>query len=271
MASSGKKFLTLGILNLTPDSFSDGGIYTTPEDALRRAGQLLEDGADYVDIGAESTRPGATLVPFEEEWLRLKDFLHLAQKKGILDRISIDTRKYPIMERATKMGVSFVNCVGPLPCESELSELAKINPDMRFIATHMHGTPENMQLSPLGAKSAIKRTASYFENTIDELTSAGFSTDNLYCDPGIGFGKSDEANLAILGNISAWASVYNIAIGVSRKGFLTRLFGAESLRERDQVSKTVELSSLLSGAKLVRTHDVKGISRLSPVILGALS
>ncbi len=262
MVSSEKKFLTLGILNVTPDSFSDGGCFTSPDEALERAVKLLEDGADFVDVGAESTRPGALEVSLDEEWSRLDPILKLAKSRNILDRMSVDTRKFPIMERVAKVGVSFINCVGPLPTEVELSVLNKINSHLGFIVTHMHGTPENMQLAPLSPSAAKKRVLSFFENSLDELVSSGFSKKSLFLDPGIGFGKSDAANLALLASVGDWAKNFNIAIGISRKGFISRLFGSENLSQRDSLSKALESSAILQGAHLIRTHDVSALVRL---------
>lgn len=270
MKTSEKKFLTFGVVNLTPDSFSDGGVYAKPDQALVRARKLLDDGADYIDVGAESTRPGAAAIGLEEEWRRLSPFLNLAKVEGILPLISIDTRNFETMARAVEIGVSFINCVGAIPTEQELGGLIAINPELGFIATHMHGTPATMQASPLGALAAKKRVTSYFENSFEELTVAGFLRDRVFLDPGIGFGKSDEANLNLLAEIPFWRTAYNVAVGVSRKGFLGRLFGAESQRERDQLSKSVETFAVLGGAKLVRTHDVHGLRRISSTIEGAI-
>jgi putative intracellular protease/amidase len=161
--------------------------------------------------------------------------------------------------------------LGPTPEAHELSELVAINPNLGFIATHMHGTPEDMQLSPLGPKSAQKRVKSFFENCHQELTAAGFSSNKIFLDPGIGFGKTDSANLSLLAETSSFAKEFNVAIGVSRKGFIGRLFGGNSPQERDPLSKSVELSAILSGAKLIRTHDVRGLKRISSVIEEALS
>jgi dihydropteroate synthase len=266
MTASGKNFLTFGILNVTPDSFSDGGLYTKPEDALEKALQLFEDGADFVDAGAESTKPGAQMTPELEEWRRLEPFLQLANERGLLPRLSIDTMKFTIMKRAAKMGAAFINCVGPIPEEHELKELIGIKPDLGFVATHMHGVPETMQLTPLGPRSAKNRVSSYFENCLEELLKSGFRPEKIFLDPGIGFGKSDAANLTLLANTHHWAKTFNLAIGVSRKGFIGRLFGGESKKDRDALSKAIETSAVFSGAKMIRTHDVRGLAKISSVI-----
>ena len=266
MTSGIRAFKVLGILNLTPDSFSDGGKFLDHGDALRRFEALLQDGADYVDIGAESTRPGATAVSLSEELSRLEPFLSLLDRKGMLGKVSVDTRKFSVMKQVASMKVSFINNVGPLPSEEELSVLFKTNPGLSFIACHMHGTPEMMQANPLTAKSAIKRVSSYFESAHEELLSAGCGAENLFMDPGIGFGKTDAANWKLLLNTTNFARTRKIAIGISRKGFIGRALGGDTPIERDSSSKILEAAAILSGASLIRTHDVGRLIKFSSIL-----
>lgn len=270
MIRSGRNFLTLGILNITPDSFSDGGLFLSPSSAFDRAIKILDDGADFIDVGAESTRPGAESVSEVEEWQRLEPFLEIAIRKNLASRLSIDTRKISTMRRVAEMKVAFINCVGPIPEIEELAELITVNRDLRFIASHIHGTPKDMQLSPLSAGSAIKRVNAYFESAEEDLLAAGFEKNQIYLDPGIGFGKTDAANLALLLKTTEWSQRYNIALGVSRKGFLGRVFGGDQPRDRDPISKLTECGCILAGASVVRTHDVSGLMRAFSVFREAL-
>lgn len=271
MTTSGRSFLTLGILNLTPDSFSDGGQFTDPSSALKRAIALISDGADYIDVGAESTRPGATDVSENEEWARLEPFLNLAHREGLIGKISVDTRKFPLMKRVAEMKIAFINCVGPIPEPEELAELTRLHRELSFIATHMHGTPADMQRSPLGPTSAKKRASYFFESATADLIHAGFDPSALYMDPGIGFGKTDAANLALLMETPKWSALHKIAIGVSRKGFIGRSFGGDSPAERDAASKVIEAACIGAGAALIRTHDVRALSRAAALLREAVA
>jgi len=247
----------LGILNVTPDSFSDGGQFAEAKRAIEHFDILLKDGADFVDVGAESTRPGASDVDEREEWHRLAPVLEHAKATGKIDRVSVDTRKFGIMKNAVRMGVGMINNVGAIPEAHQLRELSSQKPKLSFIACHMHGSPESMQNHPIGPASALKRVRAYFESSREDLLSSGFDSNEIYFDPGIGFGKTDAANLALLAETRQLAKNFNIAVGISRKGFISRLLGPVSLGERDAASKALEACSILQGAKIVRTHNVK--------------
>jgi dihydropteroate synthase len=247
----------MGILNVTPDSFSDGGQFNSPVRAIDHFESLLGDGAAIIDIGAESTRPGAADVNDEEEWGRLEAILKYAAKTHKIARVSVDTRKFSVMERAVKLGATMLNVVGPLPEEGLLSKLFSYNPDLSFVACHMHGTPQTMQLNPLGPASAIKRVLAYFDSSSDELIEAGCKRENIFLDPGIGFGKTDSANIQLLKASATFAKDYRLALGISRKGFISRLIGSDSIEARDGASKAIEAGALLSGIRLIRTHNVR--------------
>ena len=249
--------MILGILNVTPDSFSDGGAFYSTEKAIGRFEELLKDGADLIDIGAESTRPGASDVTEDEEWGRLAPVLNYAKKSGKINRVSLDTRKFGIMRRGVNLGIRAVNNVGPLPESHELAELFKIDPRLSFVACHMHATPKTMQENPIGPLSAIKRVRAFFESAFEELVAAGCARENIFLDPGIGFGKSDEANLALLLQTRDFSEQYQLALGISRKGFISRLLDITDLTSRDVASKVIEACLATCGARLIRTHNVK--------------
>lgn len=251
-----------GIVNLTPDSFSGRGTLATPYEALAQVLALLAEGADFVDVGAESTRPGALEVPEAEEWERLRPTLELIEREGLITKISVDTRKYILMRRVAEMKVSFINCVGPLPEQDELGPLFSQHNNLGFIATHVHGSPETMQRNPLGPGSARRRVPAFFECSKDELLTAGCLLPNIFLDPGIGFGKTDAANWALLLETRRLAKDYNVAIGVSRKGFIGRAVGGDLPTDRDQTSKLIEGAAVLAGAKMIRTHSVAPLIKL---------
>jgi dihydropteroate synthase len=253
----------MGILNVTPDSFSDGGQFNSTDQAVDHFETLLSDGASIIDIGAESTRPGAADIEDDEEWGRLEPILKYAAKTQKIRQVSVDTRKFSVMERAVKLGIGMINVVGPLPEEGLLRRLFRLNPNLSWVACHMHGTPQTMQLNPLGPGSAIKRVRAYFDSSSDELIDAGGKKENIFLDPGIGFGKTDAANLQLLKASVIFAKDYRLALGVSRKGFITRLLGSEGIEARDSASKAIEAGAILSGIKLIRTHNVR---QLRPVL-----
>lgn len=263
--------LIFGVLNVTPDSFSDGGDFGDAVSALKQVEHLFESGADIADIGAESTRPGAEPVTPALEWQRLEVVLQGLKAKQLLGRISIDTRHETTMLRAAEMGAAWINCVGALPEEDILLRLKKYNPTIGFVATHMHGNPASMQLNPLSPAGAIKRVEAFFESAAAELAAGSFKTSEILFDPGIGFGKSDAANIALLARCAHWSQSIPIAIGVSRKGFFHRVFGVESPKDRDAVSKVAEASLALSGVRMIRTHDVSSLARCFSLLEEALA
>jgi len=252
--------LIMGVLNLTPDSFSDGGQFIGSRDAATHAQQLIDDGADIVDLGAESTRPGSKVISEAEEWRRLGPVLLEVLNMGVL--VSVDTYKPGIMRRAVDAGAQYINDVrgGALLRDDELTVLAKTG--ISYVA--MHGSPgfETMQIAPLDAERAVQAVDTFFAGAHARLLNAGFAPSRIWLDPGIGFGKNDRANLALLRLSMQRASAYNLTLGVSRKSFIGRLLGIESPRERDQPAKMLELGLMLGGVKMIRTHDVKALARI---------
>ncbi len=254
------RFLIMGVVNVTPDSFSDGGKAFGVEAARHSALRLLGDGADLIDFGAESTRPGARTVPLEEELDRLMPVVAAMRSEMPLERISVDSRKDEVFAEAARSGVRWFNRVGDLPAPAMLRELAGLKDTANLAMTHMHGAPETMQDAPLGADESVKVVARFFEDVRRATGLAGFRDEQIWMDPGIGFGKSLAANMALLGEIKTWSNDYNVMIGVSRKSFLGRLFGAENPVERDQPGKAIEAMCAMAGARIIRTHDVRGLA-----------
>lgn len=254
-------FLIMGVVNVTPDSFSDGGRNLAVEEARRTASQLMTDGADLVDFGAESTRPGASDVSLDIELARLIPVLEMVRNDVPAGRISVDSRKDAVFDEAASLGVRWFNRVGEAPAQDLMGRLAGFG-DARLAVTHIHGSPATMQGSPLGAADSIAAVDRFFASVEAIAAKAGFSAGNLWLDPGIGFGKSLAGNLALIGEIRRWSENRQVMIGVSRKSFLGRLFGIESPVERDPPGKAVELMCAIAGAMVIRTHDVIGLARI---------
>jgi len=248
----------MGVVNLTPDSFSDGGRFLDPSAAVDHALALIDAGADWIDLGAESTRPGSIQVPPEEEWRRIEP---VARKLISEARISVDTRHPSTIRRAVDAGISMINNVAGLSDEATMEYAARTG-KVSWVAMHMAGTPETMQLHPLGAKQALTEVASFFDDAHKKLTHAGFEPQQIWMDPGIGFGKSDGANVALLAKTLDFAKLWNIVIGVSRKSLIGRTLQIPDPLLRDGPSKMLEFGSVMAGARMIRTHDVKGLEVL---------
>jgi dihydropteroate synthase len=251
----------MGVLNITPDSFSDGGDYLDTNAALTQARKYVNDGADILDLGAESSRPGAQSIPTEEEWGRLEPVLAAIKDANLEAQISVDTRKPEIMLRAAELGCHYINDINGAKDLDVLPKLAAM-PGLNYIAMHMNGDPSTMQQTPLDGASAVDEVGQFFERTHHQLCRAGFEPQRIWLDPGIGFGKTDEANAKLLAHVGSWAKTYQVMVGVSRKSFIGRSLGIESPKDRDGPSKMLELGLVMMGAKMVRTHEVSNLSKL---------
>jgi dihydropteroate synthase len=254
----------MGVVNITPDSFSDGGKFFVPEKAYDHARRLVSDGADIIDFGAESTRPGAKPVSEEDEWSRLWPVLDLIVKNPLGAKVSVDTAKPGIMERLLDYPVDIVNDVGGARQPKQLLK-ALARSEMTYLAMHMHLDPETMQMVPLQGRECLESIRAFFQETYARLASCGFEPSKIWLDPGIGFGKTDAANLKILAQVIRRPGDFNIAIGISRKSFLGRIMDIEVPEDRDPPSKTLEMALLFAGVKVIRTHNVKTLSRMRSI------
>ena len=250
----------MGVVNVTPDSFSDGGRYLDPQAALDQAAGLVGHGADIIDFGAESTRPGAPEVGAEEEWRRLKPVLEKAGSLGV--PVSVDTSKPEIMLRAVDLGAAVINDVRGGADPGTLQALHRAQPDLIYLAMHMHGRPGTMQQQPLTAAAAVTEVEAFYERTRNALLETGFRPENIWLDPGIGFGKSDAANIRLLDQATRLAGQYQLVIGISRKSFLGRALGIPQPVDRDPPSKTLEMALMFAGVRAIRTHDVAHLAGL---------
>jgi len=266
-----EKALVIGVLNCTPDSFSDGGKHLKLEAALAQAEQMQQEGAAIIDIGGESTRPGAAAVSLEKESARVIPVIKALREKYSSQEllISIDTQKAEVAENALQCGADIVNDVGGFT-QPEMIELAGKS-QAGLIAMHMQGKPETMQKSPQ-YENVIDELKSFFNDRLEALEKAGVTKERLVFDPGIGFGKTLEHNLTILRRLSELeVESRPILLGVSRKSFIAQLLNDQDMKLRD--APTIALSSYAreQGVKLFRVHDVAANEqalRMTEAILG---
>ena len=255
----------MGIINITPDSFSDGGKYLDSEAAFAQSINLIEQGADIIDLGSESTRPGADPVPLEIEWKRLEPVLRKLSNTFPSIKLSIDTQKPEIILRALKYNIHMVNNTSGLTDRTTLEVLGK-KTNVHYLAMHTNGTSRSMQKNPLTRQRALDEVSHFFKSSFRTLVNSGFAKERIWMDPGIGFGKTDAANVALMAATSTFASDYNVACGISRKSIFGRQLDITSPEERDHVSKVTEFALVLAGAKLIRTHNIHQLTRLKHLL-----
>lgn len=242
----------MGILNATPDSFSDGGLFANPDVAINRGLDMMNQGALLVDVGGESTRPGAEVVPPELELKRVLPVIRGLAALGI--PISIDTRKPAVAEAALEAGAWLVNDVGGLNDPRMLAVCRDLG--AAVVVMHMQGEPQSMQNRP-SYRDVVKEVRDELALRAREAAEAGIP--GVVLDPGIGFGKTLEHNLDLLRNLDALKALGRpLMVGASRKGMLGQLAGVPSAADRDAASLAVHLHAALMGAALVRVHDVAG-------------
>ncbi len=243
----------MGILNATPDSFSDGGKFQTLEEAVERSLEMVGEGADIIDIGGESTRPGAEPVqPLEEIERTVPIVGKLRAQTDAL--ISIDTQKAAVARAAVAAGADIINDVSALADPDMASVVAETGAGL--VLMHMQGTPGTMQNRPVYA-DAVSEVRNFLEERMAFAVSKGVSAAQIVLDPGIGFGKTDEHNLALLNGIGELAAAGRpVLIGVSRKSLFGRLLGRD-VNERLAGSLAAAVFAVMHGAQLLRVHDVK--------------
>jgi dihydropteroate synthase len=245
--------VVVGVLNVTPDSFSDGGVYLEPAAAEERALSLAAEGADLIDIGAESTRPGAPAVPADEEWDRLAPVLERL-RRSLAVPLSVDTTKAIVAERALELGAAVINDVSGLEVEPRIGRLAAES-GAGLVLMHRRGDPRTMQRDVEYADLIAEVRAS-LERSIDAAVSAGCSRKQLVVDPGICFGKSPEGSLRLLAEVGKFGSLdVPIMVGPSRKSFIGMLLDLP-VHERLEATIGACVVALERGARLFRVHDV---------------
>lgn len=242
----------MGILNVTPDSFSDGGQFNTVDTALRHVEQMLNDGADLIDIGAESTRPGAALVDESTELSRLLPVIAAINQRFDCC-LSIDTNKPAVMRAVLELDVAMINDVRGFTADGALETVA--NSQAAICIMHMQGLPDTMQDNPRYT-AVVNEVASFLLQRANVAQSVGISTDRICIDPGFGFGKTPEQNLLLLKHTARLATDYPVLFGLSRKSTLGVVLGNEKA-DRTIASVAGALIAIQNGARIVRVHDVK--------------
>ena len=243
----------MGIVNVTPDSFSDGGRFFSRDAALRQASKLVEDGADILDIGGESTRPGSTPVEVQEEIDRVAPVIEAISAE--LDvPISIDTMKAEVMRAAVAAGAGLINDVNALRAEGALAAAAEL--DVPVCLMHMQGTPQTMQKEP-HYQDVVSEVEAFLLERVAVCEQAGISADKIMLDPGFGFGKRARHNLRLMKQLSRLTALpYPVLVGVSRKSIIGDMLKVD-VKERLAGSLALASIAVWQGAKLIRTHDVR--------------
>ena len=243
--------LIMGIVNVTPDSFSDGGKFTSAQAAIDHGLQLVKEGADILDIGGESTRPGADVVPVEEEKRRVLPVIRALAQAGLV--VSIDTRKPEVMQAALDAGAVMVNDVMALRGPGALQVVAAS--EAAVCLMHMQGEPQTMQQTPV-YQDVVREVKAFLDARVAACMGAGISQQRIVIDPGFGFGKTLAHNLALLKNLAVLAvGEVPVMAGLSRKAMLGALSERET-GEREYAGVAAHMLALMQGAGLLRVHDV---------------
>ena len=262
-----KRTIIMGVLNVTPDSFSDGGLYVTPKEIKRQAKLLLEQGADIIDIGGESSRPFSEPVSVQEELNRVLPAIEVIRSFSDC-LISVDTTKAEVAHKALAKGGNIINDISALRFDPEMADVVA-EAQAPVVLMHMKGTPKNMQENPV-YEDVIKEIKEFLSERIEWAESKGILHSNIIIDPGIGFGKKFEHNLIILNRLKEFLSL-NVPIltGVSRKAFLGAITGEEVAANRDVATMGAVAVSIINGTSIVRVHNVE-MARTTAKVVDAI-
>ena len=251
----------MGVLNVTPDSFSDGGQYYNTEQAIKRGLEMVEEGADFIDVGGESTRPGSEPVPLDEELRRVLPVIERLAKSTDIP-ISIDTHKAAVAERALNAGATIVNDISGLHFDPQIADVVAKH-HVSIILMHIKGTPRTMQENPQ-YENVIEEICSYLREGIQLAESQGI--EQILVDAGIGFGKTLEHNLEIFRGLRELERFgYPILIGPSRKSFIGKILDLPVDQRLEGTAAAVAVS-IMNGANIIRAHDVKEMKRVAQVV-----
>jgi dihydropteroate synthase len=242
----------LGILNVTPDSFSDGGRYSTVKTAVERAAEMMDEGADLIDVGGESTRPDAEPVPWAEEWGRVGPVIERLAQRSI--PVSVDTTKLDVARRALDVGAVAVNDVSGLRFEPEIADLVA-EMGAGLVIMHMRGDPRTMQ-DDVAYADLVGEIRDFLAGQIEKALRRGCRRDQLVIDPGLGFGKSAEGNLELIARLGTFTELGQpVLVGPSRKSFIGKALDLP-MEQRLEGTLAACLTALERGARLFRVHDV---------------
>ena len=245
----------MGILNVTEDSFSDGAQFLDRELAVKHTETMIAEGAEIIDIGAESTRPGSLPVPADIQIQRIIPILSYLKEKYPEVTFSVDTQKATVAEKAIEFGASIINDISALRTDPALADLLSAHPKVKVILMHMQGTPYTMQLNPV-YQDVLKEINDFFQERIDFCLTKGILKENIMLDPGIGFGKNLEHNLTILANLKTFKEFgLPLVVGASRKSFIDKI-SPSSPSQRLGGCLAAALVSACEGINILRVHDV---------------
>ena len=254
----------MGVLNVTPDSFSDGGAYLEVDSAIVHAKTMVAEGATILDIGGESSRPGAEPVPIDVELDRVLPVIRALKSEQLNVPISIDTTKAGVAQEALEAGAHIINDITALQGDSAMADVA-VEMEAGVILMHMKGTPRTMQQTPY-YEDVVKEIYDNLEEWIDRAVDKGIEPNRIIIDPGIGFGKTTEQNLQILKKLSVFKQLNRpILIGTSRKSFIGNLLDVP-VTERVEGTIATVCWAIVQGVDIVRVHDVKAVSRAVKMI-----
>ena len=255
--------LIMGVLNVTPDSFSDGGTYVTIEQAVNHARQMQAQGADIIDIGAESSRPGAQPIAESEELRRLIPVVE-AVREAVSLPISVDTTKAAVARSAIQAGVAIVNDISALQGESSMAQLVA-ETGVGVVLMHMQGTPQTMQQSPRYG-NVVEEVMAFLQQRAQVAIACGVRSSQIVLDPGFGFGKLQEHNLRMLAEFEAFTTLgYPVLAGVSRKQFIGNVI-RRPVHEREFGNAGAVAVAVLKGAHIIRVHDVRAMKDTAMVV-----
>ena len=252
----------MGILNATPDSFSDGGKYLKTKSAHKQIRKLKKDGADIIDIGGESTRPNSKTISELVEWNRIKSKLKYAKQNKIF--VSLDTRKSFVLKKSLKLKIDLLNDVSGLSNDIKMIKILK-RTQMPFIIHHMRGTPKTMQNNPK-YKDVVLDIYDFFEKKIEFIRTNKIKHNNIILDPGIGFGKNLKHNITILNKISIYHTLgFPVMLGISKKRFIKDIVSNNDSKERTGGTTSSSIYGMLQGVQILRVHDVNEIKQAMKV------
>ncbi len=272
----------VGIINITPDSFYDGGKYLELFNAMKHVEKLIEEGADIIDIGGESTRPGSNPITVEEEINRVIPIIKEIKKNFPKITLSIDSYKYEVVNQAIDLGVEIINDIYALRYSKNIVDLLKKYKNVKIILMHMKGTPQSMQINPQYPIGVVEEIKDFFSERVEFMLQHGIEKERIILDPGIGFGKTTQNNIEILKNLEKFKEVkinttyfsFPLLIGLSRKSFIGRILGSEEspLAPEERYEGTIVLHTycILKKVDYLRVHDVKPVKQaiklLEPII-----
>jgi dihydropteroate synthase len=259
----GERTLVMGVLNITPDSFSDGGLFSNVDEAVAHALMMEREGADIIDVGGESTRPGSEGTSAEEELARVLPVLEKLRGRLKIP-VSIDTQKARVAEAAVAAGAEILNDVTALRADPALAQVARRH-RLPMVLMHMRGEPRTMQKQPF-ARDVVRDVISGLRSAIARACKAGLAKSRLVLDPGIGFGKSFEQNYELLARLPDLARLgCPLLVGTSRKTFLGHTLGGATPEQRIWGTAATVAASILAGAHIVRVHDVAEMVQVARV------